>query len=72
VIRTGSLKLVHDTSDSAPKFEYRAESNFFASMEMAEYGKMERSDDADQDRDRNREQDRNLYSSGEFEKLSVS
>lgn len=70
VIRTGSLKLVHDTSESAPKFEYRAESNFFASMEMSEYCKMERSDDADQDR--NREQDRNLYSSGKFETISLS
>lgn len=72
VIRTGSLKLVHEPSERAPKFEYRAESNFFASMEMSDYGKMERSDDADQDRDRTRELERNLYSSGDFKTMSLS
>ena len=63
---------MHETSESAPKFEYRAESSFFASMEMSEYGKMERSDDADQDRDRNRESERNIHSSGEFRTMSLS
>jgi hypothetical protein len=33
---------------------------------------MERSDDADQERDRNREQDRNVYSSGKVETVSLS
>ena len=66
VIRTGSLKLVQDTLDVPPKFEYRAESNFFASMEMSEHVRMDRSDDQD------RYQERNSASSGEFEAVSSS
>ena len=60
VIRTGSLKLVQDTLDVPLKFEYRAESNFFASMEKSDHIRMDRSDDQD------RYQERNSASSGEF------
>ena len=66
VIRTGSLKLVQETFDISPKFEYRAESNFFASMEISEYGKMDRIDDQDRDLERT------SASSGELETLCLS